>query len=310
MKATSTAALVLLLLAVLASGALFLAGRGGTPAVSPAPAAAREATPAAEKPTPPAPAKPDSPSAPAEKPSRLLPPPAHGKEKEERKEENTRRDAPAQPAPLSRPLLSPDRVKKIAEGILAKTRRSHKRFRNAELNPLVSSHPDFSPRRIVNPLRNHFFWSVLMATDGKAPLRSYLAVSRTGDIYWPYSPTDFKLILRGENTAGWNPSTYMKAAELFVHLTSPTSQDGWKVLAGPEDLLKTLKKRNALSPAAQAVAGMVSPPAVKDNAAGVLVTFCSWHWAGGVVAQWRIQFGKDFHVRVRTLGACGGGKYK
>ncbi|MFC1479750.1 hypothetical protein ACFL6F_04050, partial [Planctomycetota bacterium] len=46
----------------------------------------------------------------------------------------------------------------------------------------------------------------------------------------------------------------------------------------------------------------------EDNA--VTVEVSTWHWAGGITRKWIIQFGDDFNVKKKDLGAHGGGTYE
>ena len=203
--------------------------------------------------------------------------------------------------------LSDDQMKSLAEKMVEEIKQTKKEFSTIELNPLASSHPDYNQREIENPLKNHMFFSVLLAR-GPEPKRSYLVVSRKGAIYWPYTARYFEMIMETEDTSEWDDNAYLKAGCLFIHIASPTSQDGWKVLQSDRDFLSTIKVK-ALNRQIAIAEKAISYPQVKRANGTVTVEVSSWHWAGGITRKWIITFGKDFTVRMKNLGSHGGGTY-
>lgn len=213
------------------------------------------------------------------------------------------------PATQSRPSgLSDDQAAALAEATVKKT------VPQAVLTPLRSTNMHLGGvTPVANPLKTCVFRSALLGQGLAAPRRAFVCVSRDGKVQYPFDAAkQFGALLAAEDVANWREAQFLTAAILYVHLTSVANEDGWKVLAKPEDFMAITFNMPTQGPAVEKraeAANAIATPKVISTDDTVTVKFFAWHLIGGVLREWTVTFGKDFSASFRDVGRWGGGGY-
>ena len=202
--------------------------------------------------------------------------------------------------------LSPDR--KLAQ--LA--RETARRGPMVLLAPLASDNPQLGKKRLIaNPLANQRFWCVLRGYSPAAPDRAYICVSRSGVVRYPFrAEREFGELLAAEDTSGWKDKHFLQAAALYVHLTSDTNQDGWRLLTGPPEFLAVTAAGAEPVGRRDQAAAAITAPRVERSGSKITVSFWTWHYIGGRLRIWTVEFGPEFRAEKKELGSFGGGAFQ
>ena len=177
--------------------------------------------------------------------------------------------------------------------------------------PLASDNPQLGRKQLIaNPLADYRFWCVLRGYGPAAPDRAYICVSRSGVVRYPFhAEREFGTLLAAEDTSGWKDRHFLQAAALYVHLTADTNQDGWRLLQGPPDFL-AVTVTGAEPVSRRDLAAAITAPRVERRDGKVTVTFWTWHYLGGRLRAWSVEFDPEFKAARKELGSFGGGAYQ
>ncbi len=215
-----------------------------------------------------------------------------------------------QAAPTTQPALTDAQMLELATQ--AVTKDSPK----AVVAPARSKNLHLGQQAMPNPMPNWSFFCAVLGQTPTAPIRQYLAVSRSGQVIYPLKAEKFSELLAAEDKNKWKDEDYLNAAVLRVHLMSVANEDGWKFLEKPEDFMaitfnmasvgaggeKRAEKR-------QEAAKQIVAPKIERKDGQVTVTFYAWHLIGGYLRQWQVQIGPKTEAAKQELGRFGGGGY-
>lgn len=168
-----------------------------------------------------------------------------------------------------------------------------------------------------NPLKNWVFRCATLGYGTAAPARIYIAVSQTGEVICPFTlEKNLVQVLANENLSKWTDADFLAAAQLYMHLTTLASQDGWKLCQKSEDFMAIQFNMPKQGPAVEKrveASKKITKPTVTRDKDKVVVKFCAWQSIMGRLQDWTIEFaGKDLkEVKgdKTLLGAFGGGGY-
>jgi hypothetical protein len=183
----------------------------------------------------------------------------------------------------------------------------------ATVTPVHSSNIHLGTWKIPNPLPNYSLYCVILRDEEiRAPIREFVAVSKGGGITRRFDAKQFGALVAAAGRSQWKDADYLDAAALYVHLTSSANQDGWKLLAKPEDFTAITFNMAAVGPGVERqkeASRQIVAPTIASTKAGTVVTFYSWHNIGGVLQRWQITFGDQVRAENKSLGQFGGGGY-
>jgi hypothetical protein len=165
--------------------------------------------------------------------------------------------------------------------------------------------------QMANPLREYGFYCALL-DNGLYPIRHFLAVSRSGQVVSPLDIEEFTELVVAEDKSRWKDEDYLNAATLYVHLTSAANEDGWRLLAKPEDFTAINFAMAAIGPGVEKqkdAAKQIVAPKIEQEGGHVTAMFYAWHLIGGYLRRWHIQIGPKVKASCQELGQFGGGGY-
>ena len=196
------------------------------------------------------------------------------------------------------------------EAVLAAVRRDAPK---ATVTPVQSSNIHLGTWKLPNPLPDYSIWCAMLR-DGEiaAPAREFIAIRKDGRITRRFDAKQFAALVAAAGRSQWKDADYLDAAALYVHLTAGANQDGWKLLAKPEDFTAITFNMAAVGPGVERqkeAARQIVAPTIASTKAGTVVTFYSWHNIGGVFQRWQVTFGDQVRAENRSLGQFGGGGY-
>jgi len=172
------------------------------------------------------------------------------------------------------------------------------------------------PRLVLtSPLKTAVFRAALLGESKTAPKRAYVAVTRNGEVLYPFRPGQFGAIAAAEDMKKWRDPDYLDAAMLYAHLTRVANEDGWKLLRAPQDFLAITHNmpHNPIRIGGGSrflAARKIRPPRVVRANGKVTVEFYAWHLIGGALRKWTVQLAPTFEGSSVVLGKYGGGKYE
>ncbi|HEY8667810.1 MAG TPA: hypothetical protein VIL86_14175 [Tepidisphaeraceae bacterium] len=181
--------------------------------------------------------------------------------------------------------------------------------------PVRSSNAHLGMWELASPLADYGFYCATLRETNAAPARQFIAVSRSGKVTTPFDSKQLGELLVAADKRQWKDEEYLKAAYLYVHLSTTASQDGWKVLARPEDFTAIEVNMAAVGPGVekqQQAAQQIKAPVVERgqaDASAPVVRFYEWHLIGGAFRRWSITFGDGVQAQTQELGRFGGGGY-
>jgi len=186
-----------------------------------------------------------------------------------------------------------------------------KQYPGANFTPLRSSHRAIGGlREIANPLQGYRFLCVLLRQTDAAPVRQYLCIAEDGRTAWPFDVTKlFGELMAAQDTSSWSDKRFAEAARLYVHLTAESNEDGYVVLETPEQFL-AMSIGGVRLQRHEKLASQLVRPSVVRRGDSTTIRFCTWHWIGGYLSEWMLQFGPRFKAVSKSLGRIGGGGYK
>ncbi|HOX04932.1 MAG TPA: sigma-70 family RNA polymerase sigma factor [Planctomycetota bacterium] len=233
-----------------------------------------------------------------------------------------RGEEPVQPDPAGKKLLTDEEMEKLAAEAVAALKPDEKAnmwLRGKPFKPTMSAlgskNPHLGEQKIEHPLKDQRFWCVLLYHTTAVPVRHYLCVDRTGLVTYPFKVNEsrgeqFGKMVAAEDRSKWQDQDYVNAAALYVHLSSPASEDGWKLCKSADDFLAIkFNMFPAIEAKRQEAAKQIEAPKVVKAGDKATVTFYAWHNIGGGLKQWTVEFGPEFKADSRELGRFGGGGY-
>lgn len=169
-------------------------------------------------------------------------------------------------------------------------------------------------RVIVNPFHSAAFATV-RAGKGETPagpVRSYASLAADGALLPAVDPkAKLAEVLKKEDTSKWHNDQWLQAAQLYVHLSSPDNEDGWKVLNTPDEFMaiqfNMSDHESAFLARRRAVASNIVRPQVANQDGKVIVTFYAYHIIGGYLRLWTVNFKPTVDATSKSFGQFGGG---
>lgn len=208
--------------------------------------------------------------------------------------------------PTTQPALTDQQMLKLATQVVIKD------FPKAVVAPTRSKNLHLGQWGMPNPMPKFSFYCAVLGDTMAAPIRQYLAVSRSGQVIKPLKAEKFAELLAAEDKSKWKDEDCLNAAILWVHLMSVANEDGWKLLAKPEDFTAITFNMGSGGPGVEKqreAAKQIVAPKVERNDAQVAVTFYAWHLIGGYLRRWQVQIGPKTQAAKQELGQFGGGGY-
>jgi len=184
----------------------------------------------------------------------------------------------------------------------------------ATVRPVQSRNMHLGVTLMPQVVTNFRYYAATLAWTPAAPVRKFLTVSQDGKVAFVElaQVTDH---LRQQDRSAWKDDDYLNAARLYVHMTSVANEDGWKLLAKPDDFTGIDFNMESVGPGRdrqRTAAQQIKSPSVTRPAAqksDVVVTFYSWHLIGGELRKWTVTFADKVSASSENLGAFGGGGY-
>jgi hypothetical protein len=184
----------------------------------------------------------------------------------------------------------------------------------ATITPIQSKNLHLGTWLLKSPLPEYRFFCARLNTGKElsVPNRRFLAVKRTGEVIDSFDGTKFTQLLASADKAKWKDEDHRNAAMLWVHVMSRANEDGWAVLAKPDDFTKITFNMDSvgLGGAKQKEASkQIIPLKIERKDGQAVITFYAWHLIGGNLRRWQVEIGPKMAATKQELGQFGGGGY-